>query len=154
MARAITSFACGLIFGLGLLISGMTDPAKVLGFLDIFGSWNPTLAFVMVGALAVTSAGFAIAKRRGAPVLASRSLWHTRRDIDAPLIAGSILFGVGWGLVGLCPGPAVENLATLSPQVGLFVLAMTFGMILEMAWEKRLHLGPPREAAATEAVDG
>jgi hypothetical protein len=154
MVKAITSFACGLIFGFGLLISGMTDPAKVLGFLDIFGTWNPTLGFVMVGALAVTAAGFAITKRRGTPVLTSQSLWPTRRDIDAPLVAGSILFGAGWGLVGLCPGPAIENLATLSPQVGLFVLAMALGMVLEMAWERRMHLAPPPEATATEAVDG
>jgi uncharacterized protein len=154
MVKALTSFACGLIFGFGLLISGMTDPAKVLGFLDIFGSWNPTLGFVMVGALAVTAAGFAITKRRGTPVLTSQSLWPTRWDIDAPLVAGSILFGAGWGLVGLCPGPAIENLATLSPQVGLFVLAMALGMVLEMAWERRMHLVPPPEATATEAVDG
>jgi hypothetical protein len=87
-------------------------------------------------------------------VLGSQNLWPTRRDIDAPLVAGSILFGAGWGLVGLCPGPAIENLATLSPQVGLFVLAMSLGMMLQMAWEKRMHVARPREAAATEAADG
>ncbi len=154
MVKAITSFTCGLIFGFGLLISGMTDPTNVLGFLDVFGSWNPTLGFVMVGALAVTAAGFAITTRRAAPVLTSQNLWPARRDMDAPLVAGSILFGAGWGLVGLCPGPAIENLATLSPQVGLFVLAMALGMVLEMAWAKRMHLPPAREATATEAVDG
>ncbi len=154
MVKAITSFACGLIFGFGLLISGMTDPAKVLGFLDIFESWNPTLGFVMAGALAVTAAGFAITKRRAAPVLTSHNLWPTRRDIDAPLVAGSILFGAGWGLVGLCPGPAIENLATLSPQVGLFILAMALGMMLQMAWAKRMHLAPLRQVGATEVVDG
>ena len=108
---AIASFACGLIFGIGLLISGMTDPQKVLGFLDVFGTWDPTLAFVMAGALGVTAIGFAVAKRRGRAVLESRSRWPAPAAIDAPLVAGAILFGIGWGLVGLCPGPAIVNLA-------------------------------------------
>src|SRR3954447_1467416 len=110
----IASFGCGLIFGAGLLISGMTQPEKVLGFLDIFGAWDATLAFVMAGAVAVSSIGFALARRRGAPLFASGYLLPTRRDIDAPLVAGAVLFGVGWGLVGICPGPALVNLAGLS----------------------------------------
>jgi uncharacterized membrane protein YedE/YeeE len=154
MVIAIASFACGLIFGFGLLISGMTDPVKVLGFLNVLGPWNPTLGFVMVGALAVAAIGFAMARRRGAPILASQSQWPTRRDIDASLVTGSILFGVGWGLVGLCPGPAIENLATLSPQVILFVVAMTLGMVLEMAWQKRPRVSPARDTAPAEAIDG
>jgi uncharacterized protein len=137
MLIAIASFVCGLIFGVGLLISGMTDPMKVLGFLDILGRWDPTLAFVMIGALAVSGAGFALARRHGTPLLVSQSLWPTRTDIDASLVTGSILFGVGWGLVGLCPGPALENLATLSPPVIVFVVAMTLGMTLQTAWRKR-----------------
>jgi len=129
MAVLVTSFACGLVFGIGLLISGMTDPTKVLGFLDLFGAWDATLAFVMAGAVAVSSAGFALARRRGAPVLAAKSLWPSRSDIDASLVIGSALFGLGWGLVGLCPGPALVNLAGLSLPVVLFVAAMAAGMI-------------------------
>ena len=125
----LASFACGLIFGAGLLISGMTDPDKVLGFLDIFGPWDATLAFVMAGAVAVSASGFALARRRGAPLLAPRFQWPTRRDIDAPLVAGAVLFGVGWGLVGICPGPALVNLAGLSLPVIVFVGAMVIGMI-------------------------
>ena len=133
---ALASFACGLIFGFGLLISGMTQPQKVLGFLDVFGRWDPTLAFVMAGALAVSSAGFALARTQGRPVLAAQHLWPTRTDLDRPLVIGSVLFGVGWGLAGLCPGPALENLASLSPQVVVFVLAMIFGMIAKDLWER------------------
>jgi len=152
---AIASFACGLIFGFGLLISGMTDPVKVLGFLDILGPWDPTLAFVMVGALAVSSAGFAFAKHRGAPVLASQCLWPERKSIDASLVTGSVLFGIGWGLVGLCPGPAIENLATLSPRVVLFVATMLLGMMLQEVWQRHARgARPPGGAAVEEAVDG
>ena len=137
MPTLIASFACGLLFGLGLLISGMTQPDKVLGFLDVFGTWNPTLAFVMAGALLISSLGFAFARRRQRPLFAAQSLWPTRTDIDAPLVLGSVLFGVGWGLVGLCPGPALENLATLSPRVFGFVAAMVLGMVSHNVWEGR-----------------
>jgi uncharacterized membrane protein YedE/YeeE len=125
---ALTSFACGLLFGVGLLISGMTDTQKVLGFLDLFGAWDATLAFVMAGAVAVSSAGFALARRRGQPVFATHHLWPTRQDIDTPLVVGSALFGVGWGLVGLCPGPALVNVAGLSAPIIVFVIAMAAGM--------------------------
>jgi len=135
----LASFACGLIFGTGLLISGMTDPDKVLGFLDIFGAWDATLAFVMAGAVAVSAAGFALARRRGAPLLASSFQWPTRRDIDAPLVAGAVLFGIGWGLVGICPGPALVNLAGLSLPVIVFVGAMVIGMIGYELWPAREH---------------
>jgi hypothetical protein len=155
MALALASLLCGLVFGFGLLISGMTDPVKVLGFLDVLGRWDPTLAFVMIGALAVSSVGFAVARRRGAPLLAAQSLWPTRADIDAPLVAGSILFGAGWGLVGLCPGPALENLASLSPRVIVFVIAMSVGMILHDAWQRRARASrEPEEAVAATASDG
>jgi uncharacterized protein len=106
----LAGFVCGFIFGLGLLISGMTQPTKVLNFLDLFGAWDPSLAVVMVAALAVSGVGFAVVKQR-APLLAPRNQWPTRTDIDRPLLIGSALFGIGWGLVGLCPGPALENLA-------------------------------------------
>src|SRR4051794_11034260 len=98
MPALIASFLCGLVFGAGLLISGMTQPEKVLGFLDILGAWDATLAFVMAGAVAVSAIGFALARRRAAPLFAATFSWPERRDIDAPLIAGSALFGIGWGL--------------------------------------------------------
>jgi uncharacterized membrane protein YedE/YeeE len=131
------SLASGFIFGLGLLISGMVNPAKVLAFLDILGAWDPSLAVVMAAALAVSSLGFRIARRRGRPLLAPRSLWPTRADIDRPLLIGSALFGAGWGLVGLCPGPALENLAALSPGVIAFVAAMAAGMVAHDLWQRR-----------------
>lgn len=133
----VASLVCGLIFGAGLVISGMTQPPKVLGFLDIFGRWDPTLAFVIAGAIAVSATGFALARRASAPAFAARHLWPTRKDIDRPLVAGAILFGIGWGLVGLCPGPAVVNIASLSPRLLLFVLAMVAGMALQGWWQSR-----------------
>jgi uncharacterized membrane protein YedE/YeeE len=129
MPIMVASFACGLIFGAGLLISGMTQPEKVLGFLDIFGAWDATLAFVMAGAVAVTAAGFALARRRGAPVLATKYRWPSRNDIDPPLVVGTVLFGIGWGLVGICPGPALVNLAGFSLPIVVFVVAMILGML-------------------------
>ena len=134
----IASLVCGLIFGLGLMISGMTDPTRVLGFLDVLGRWDPTLAFVMIGALAVTGVGFALVRRRGAPLLAGSASGPPRHVIDRPVVMGGVLFGTGWGLSGLCPGPALENLATLSPQVLVFVAAMALGMMLEKLWQTQL----------------
>ncbi len=150
---AVASLACGFIFGLGLLVSGMMQPAKVLGFLDIFGAWDPSLAVVMVAALAVSNAGFALARRRARPVLAPRSLWPTRTDIDRPLVIGSVLFGVGWGLVGLCPGPALENLVTLSPRVIAVVAAMALGMVAHDLWQTR-RADAMRQDEALAAADG
>ena len=137
MTLIIAAFLCGLIFGLGLIISGMAAPQKVLNFLDIFGSWDPSLLVVMAAALLVSALGYAIATRRGSPVLAEECQWPNKTGIDAPLVIGAIIFGVGWGLAGLCPGPALVNLATLSPQVIVFVLAMAAGMLLHGGWQKR-----------------
>jgi uncharacterized protein len=150
---AIAALISGFVFGWGLLISGMMQPAKVLAFLDIFGNWDPSLAVVMAAALAVSGAGFALAQRRGQPLFATQSLWPTRSDIDRPLVIGSVLFGVGWGLVGLCPGPALENLATLSPRVVVFVIAMAAGMVLHDVWRKR-RLTMRREGTVAVAADG
>jgi uncharacterized membrane protein YedE/YeeE len=141
-----------LIFGAGLLISGMVQPAKVLGFLDIFGAWDPSLAVVMVAALAVSIPGFMLARRHGRPILAAQSFWPTRMDLDRSLVIGSALFGIGWGLVGLCPGPALENLATLSPPVIVFVIAMAAGMTLHDFWQKRQP--KLRNEAALADADG
>jgi uncharacterized membrane protein YedE/YeeE len=142
----IAAFICGLIFGLGLMVSGMAQPAKVLNFLDLFGTWDASLAFVMAGALIVSGVGYALAKRRARPLLAPLSLWPNLTTIDKPLVIGSALFGIGWGLVGLCPGPALVNLATFSPQVIVFVVAMAAGMILHDQWTAR------RAAATAVAV--
>ena len=134
--QMIASLLCGLVFGAGLLISGMVQPTKVLGFLDIFGAWDPSLAVVMAAALAVSVPGFMLANGRPQPLFAAKSYWPTRRDIDRPLIVGAALFGAGWGLVGLCPGPALESLATRSPGIIVFVAAMAGGMALHGFWQK------------------
>ena len=148
------SLACGLIFGAGLLISGMTQPAKVLGFLDVLGRWDPTLAFVMAAALAVSGAGFALARRSAGPVFAAAHQWPARKGIDRPLVVGSLIFGAGWGLVGLCPGPAIENLATLSPRVIVFVLAMIAGMGVQAWWQSRIPSATASGEAAVTGPDG
>src|SRR3954466_34772 len=109
MMLMIASLLCGLLFGAGLLISGMVQPAKVLGFLDIFGAWDPSLAVVMIAALAVSTPGFALVRNHAQPMLAPECLWPAKTDVDHRLVMGSALFGVGWGLVGLCPGPALES---------------------------------------------
>jgi hypothetical protein len=149
MPLIIACFGCGLIFGAGLLVSGMTQPEKVLGFLDIFGAWDATLAFVMAGAVAVSAAGFALARRRGAPVLAARYRWSTRSDIDAPLVVGAVLFGIGWGLVGICPGPALVNLVGLSVPIIVFVAAMALGML---GYELSRMRGTSNETAVSPAI--
>ncbi len=151
---AVASFGCGLLFGIGLLISGMTHPAKVLGFLDVFGQWDPTLIFVMAGAVTVSTLGFALARRTSRPALVAQHFWPSRSDIDRPLIVGSVLFGIGWGLVGLCPGPALVNLATLSPAVIVFVLAMIAGMIAQDLWQSRAPSAKAIEGGALGISDG
>ena len=148
MARLVGSFVCGLIFGIGLLISGMVNPAKVLGFLDIFGAWDPSLAVVMAAALAVTAVGYAFARRREYPQFAERYLWPGNAGIDRNLVVGAALFGAGWGLVGLCPGPALENLATFSPKVFVFVAAMIAGMVARDLMQKREGSRPAMSALA------
>jgi uncharacterized protein len=130
--RSLASLLCGFVFGWGLFISGMIRPEKILSFLDILaipsGNWDPSLAVVMVAALIVTGVGFALARRR-TPAFESQNQWPAQTLIDRPLIAGAALFGIGWGLVGLCPGPAIENLASLSPGVVVFVVAMAAGTL-------------------------
>jgi uncharacterized membrane protein YedE/YeeE len=148
-------FGCGLIFGAGLLVSGMNQPEKVLGFLDIFGAWDATLVFVMAGAVAVTSVGFALARQRGTPVLATEYRWPTSVDLDAPLVVGAILFGIGWGLVGICPGPALVNLAGLSLPIVVFVVAMVIGMLGYELWRVRSSSDAAAEnSAVASGADG
>ncbi|MDX6380577.1 MAG: uncharacterized protein QOI57_1601 [Rubrobacteraceae bacterium] len=128
MLRMLVTLLSGTLFGLGLAISGMVNPAKVIGFLDIAGDWDPTLAFVMGGALLVTVPAFRLILKRESPVLADDFELPTKKDLDARLLGGSALFGVGWGLSGFCPGPAVTALATGLMPVFAFVAAMIVGM--------------------------
>jgi uncharacterized membrane protein YedE/YeeE len=128
MNRAI-EFLVGLIFGWGLLLSGMTDPGKVQGFLDLFGAWDPSLAFVMGGAIAVGVFAFALAKRRTTSFMGGAMHLPTSRDIDKPLVIGSLIFGAGWGLAGFCPGPGIVSMAAGQPKAAVFVAAMLAGML-------------------------
>jgi uncharacterized membrane protein YedE/YeeE len=129
-AHRLSEFAVGLIFGLGLMLAGMTDPGKVLGFLDLAGAWDPSLAFVMGGAIAVGVGAFALARRRTVALLGGAMHLPTARDIDRRLVLGSLAFGAGWGLAGFCPGPAVVALATGHPKAVIFVIAMLAGMAI------------------------
>jgi uncharacterized membrane protein YedE/YeeE len=134
MLRFALALLSGLIFGAGLVLSGMADPAKVTAFLDLAaipaGGWDPSLALVMAGALAIALPGFALARRRDKPILATGFHWPAARDVDARLIIGSIIFGIGWGLAGICPGPAL-TLLVFSPTSALFfILAMLAGMLV------------------------
>ena len=124
----LVNLALGLIFGVGLVVSGMSDPAKVLNFLDLAGSFDPSLAFVMGGAVLVTFIGYRLAWRRHTPLLAPRFRVPSRTDIDARLILGPALFGIGWGLGGFCPGPALTSLGLGAAGTLVFVPAMLAGM--------------------------
>lgn len=128
--QRLTEFLVGLLFGLGLILAGMTDPGKVIGFLDITGAWDPSLAFVMGGAIAVGLFAFAFARTRTRAFLGTTMQLPTRRDIDRPLVVGSVAFGIGWGLAGFCPGPAVVAAGAGHAQAWVFVAAMLAGMAL------------------------
>ena len=139
---AALSFATGLIFGIGLLVSGLANPAKVLAFLDLAGAWDPSLAFVMAGAIVVASIGFAMAGRRTSTLIGTPMHLPAAPGIDRRLVLGSVAFGVGWGLVGFCPGPAIVALGAGHAKALLFVGAMLAGMAI-YAWQER------RSVAAT-----
>lgn len=134
----ISSFVSGFIFALGLVISGMTDPYKVIGFLDVFGEWNYALAFVMGGAVLFNLVSFKLIKRRQAPLFSEDFHWPTLKGINLRLILGAAIFGVGWGLVGICPGPGIVNLVTLDFKIFVFVCSMIAGMFLFHWVESRL----------------
>lgn len=122
------SLLAGLVFGLGLIVSGMADPAKVLGFLDLGGAWDPSLVFVMVGAIAVSALAFAVARKRTVSFLGAAMKLPTSRDIDRRLVIGSVLFGIGWGVAGFCPGPGLVALGMGEVKALVFVVAMLLGM--------------------------
>jgi len=128
MPAMLAALVSGLVFGLGLTISQMINPAKVIGFLDLAGAWDPSLAFVIGGAVPVAAIGFAIAARRRAPLLSPAFKAPTQTALDMRLILGAVLFGIGWGLVGYCPGPALAALGLANPATVLFVAAMLVGM--------------------------
>ncbi len=130
MMRFVSAFVVGTLFGLGLAVSGMMNPAKVLGFLDVLGAWDPTLAFVMAGGLAVTIPGFYLVRKRQGSLFGGAFQIPTRKDIDWKLVVGSLTFGVGWGIAGFCPGPAVAALSSGLPEVLLFMAALLSGMLL------------------------
>jgi uncharacterized protein len=133
--NAALAFAAGLLFAFGLGLGGMTQPTRVLGFLDIFGTWDPSLAFVMTGAVGTHAVLRPWIMHRQRPLLEASFAVPSRTDIDAPLIGGAVLFGIGWGLVGFCPGPALVALGAAVPEAALFVGAMMTGMLLN-TWRR------------------
>lgn len=133
---ALVAFIAGLVFGLGLIVSGMSDPAKVIGFLDLAGQWDPSLAFVMAGAILVGFFAFRLAGRRARTLLGGALLLPQRRDVDRRLVGGSIVFGIGWGLAGYCPGPALVSLGSGEAKAAVFVAAMVLGMLVYTALDR------------------
>lgn len=140
-ARILSSFAAGLIFGLGLVISGMINPAKVQNFLDVAGAWDPSLAFVMASALVVTGLGYRLIKPMAHPVFEAKFQWPTATDIDPRLVTGAALFGAGWGLAGFCPGPAISAASLGRAEVYVFLIAMLTG-VLAWRWLIAQSLSP------------
>jgi uncharacterized protein len=137
MQNRIAEFGVGLLFGTGLIVSGMTDPGKVIGFLDLFGAWDPSLAFVMGGAIMVGVGAFALAKKRTTTFLGGALHLPKSNDIDKRLVVGGLVFGAGWGLAGFCPGPALVSLGAGEPKAAAFVLAMLVGMGVFELLERR-----------------
>ena len=137
MMRLLFSLASGLLFGLGLIISGMGNPAKVLAFLDLAGNWDPSLALVMLGAIAVAAPAFWLARRRERSLLGEPLMLPVARQIDRRLLLGSLAFGIGWGVAGFCPGPALVSLLAWQPKAWIFVASMLVGMALFALLERR-----------------
>ena len=148
--RLVSFFALGALFAIGLGISGMTQPLKVLGFLDVFGAWDPALLFVMGGAVAVTFSGYRFVLGRARPLLGASFDLPSRRNIDIQLLAGASLFGVGWGLAGFCPGPALVALASGSIDVVIFVMAMFAGFLAKDLLVASDTAGPGLHAGAAD----
>jgi uncharacterized membrane protein YedE/YeeE len=154
MAPLLAAFACGLVFAFGLVAGGMTQPAKVVGFLDFTGSWDPSLAFVMGGALATHALLRRFALHRAQPLFAPRFSLPTRTELDARLIGGAAIFGVGWGLGGFCPGPAVVALGAGMNAALIVVPAMLAGMLLHDRWFASTAALPSRSSAVEVGRDG
>jgi len=141
----ITAFLAGLVFGLGLILSGMANPAKVIGFLDLAGAWDPSLTFVMIGAIAVGMVAFLLVRNRIVSLLGAEMKLPTARQIDRRLVVGSVLFGMGWGIAGFCPGPAFVALGMGEVKAAVFVAAMLLGMGI-FEWIEGLRRTPPKPA--------
>lgn len=148
--NVFTSLLAGLVFGLGLIVSGMANPAKVLGFLDLGGAWDPSLALVMAGAIGVGTVAFAISRRRTLSLLGDKMMLPTSRQIDRRLVVGSLLFGIGWGVAGFCPGPGLVGVGMGEVKAMIFVAAMLAGMGL---FEWLEHRKPVVPAAALSRGD-
>lgn len=144
----VVTLIVGLLFGFGLALAGMTHPEKVLGFLDVAGEWDPSLLFVLGGAVGVTVISFRFILKLKKPVLAPEFILSNLHDIDKPLIAGSALFGIGWGISGYCPGPAIALFAAPNWELSVFFPALLAGYVLQRLWETRRR---PAEAAAPSA---
>ena len=142
MQHRISEFAVGLLFGIGLILSGMTDPGKVIGFLDLFGAWDPSLALVMGGAILVGVFAFAFAKKRTSTFLGGALHLPKSNDIDRRLVVGGLVFGAGWGLAGFFPGPALVSLGAGQPKAAVFVTAMLAGMYVFELLERRAPRDP------------
>ena len=138
MKTSVAALLSGIVFGLGLAISEMINPARVIGFLDIAGQWDLTLALVMGSALVFTVVGFPLITKKAHPILAEKFTLPTKKTLDTPLISGAVLFGIGWGIAGLCPGPAIAGLASLNPDIFLFVAAMVVGQFIGLKIEKTI----------------
>jgi uncharacterized protein len=136
MISLIFSLFAGLLFGVGLIFSGMTNPEKIIGFLDVTGKWDPSLLFVMLGAISISFFAFRRASKKSASILGQPMNIPTKKEIDVRLIVGSIIFGIGWGLAGYCPGPGIASIATSKLQPITFVIAMLFGMLAYEFTEK------------------
>ncbi|NLY26759.1 MAG: YeeE/YedE family protein [Alcaligenaceae bacterium] len=135
--KRFSEFLIGLLFGLGLILSGMGNPGKVIAFLDLAGAWDPSLAFVMGGAVLVAFVAFRIARTRSQAFFGDAMKLPTSRDLDTRLVAGSLVFGVGWGLAGFCPGPAIMSVGAGHVQAAIFVVAMIAGMLIVQLFQKR-----------------
>ncbi|MGH6923260.1 MAG: DUF6691 family protein [Propylenella sp.] len=145
-ARTVASLAIGTVFGFGLTLAGVLDPATIRNFLDFFGPFDPRLGFVFAGALLVSAAGYLTSRRRAGPALGGGFAIPTGRPIDQPLVLGAALFGVGWGMVGLCPGPAIAGLALGLPSIFIFTASMLVGIAAHDLWLSR---SVAQEAAAS-----
>lgn len=140
MKTGLAALVVGFIFALGLGVSGMTQPQKVIGFLDLFGNWDPSLIFVMIGAIVVHFVTYRLIRRRPSPLLVSKWQVPTKTDITVALVLGSFIFGIGWGLAGFCPGPALTSLGSFETKPVVFVLAMLVGMYVFKFLDQKLKI--------------
>jgi len=150
--KYLTTLLAGILFGIGLILSGMTNPTKIQNFFDVFGSWDASLAFVMVGAIAVTLPGFRLARKRATPLYSEVFSLPTRTDIDSRLVIGAATFGLGWGLSGFCPGPAITSMPMGISGTLVFVPAMLVGMIIAKTYTRHFSSTPTHRSKAHASI--